>query len=91
MDWPSTLGLILSGGVGTALVNVAVQGWRGKQAAKNVQENEHERTTQKMLIWMSEYYRMRSLAFQHGATAEEVGEPPLELPEAYRHDKLSTE
>lgn len=76
MDWPQIITLVLSGGIVTKLVDVAVQGWREQATARGNREDERDRLRRSRLVWMEEASRVRRLAWQLGATEAQVGEPP---------------
>ena len=76
MEWPQLIGLVISGGVGVKLLDVAVQGWRDAAKARGDRQDEIERAKRSRLVWMEEAHRARRLAYDLGATADQVGDPP---------------
>ena len=66
MDWVAMAGFIFTGGIGTAIVNELLRGWRQRNRAKGSQDSLLDALRRSRLWWMEHAYRARRVSINAG-------------------------
>lgn len=80
MDWAMILGYVLTGGVGTAILNQAVSGWRQRSRAQGRLDSKLDALTRSRLWLLERLFQHRRVIIDAGAPLppfDETGDPYL--------------
>lgn len=66
MEWVTIVGFILTGGVGKAIVDQLIRGWRQKARAEGHHESLVDALRRSRLWWMERTYQARRLLIESG-------------------------
>ena len=94
MDWAMIIGYVLTGGVGTAILNQVIAGWRQRSRAQGRLDSKMDALTRSRLWLLERLFQHRRVIIDAGAPLppfEETGDPYLvwEAKAAHADDKAT--
>lgn len=74
MEWVTVLGFILTGGIGKAVADQMIKGWRQRSRARGNHESLVDALRRSRLWWMERTYQARRLVIETGGEVPPISE-----------------